>query len=208
MDIHSAGDIPWRELGECIRGGKLVIYPTETSYALGCDATHPAAVQELGKLKQRDPAKYYPIIVDSLGMLESLGAHITDIHRKLAEAFWPGALTMLFTVTTKLPDTVINERGEVAARVSSHPWARRLVEVAGTPLVATSANISSLPPAVTIDQASRYFLDGTCMQLNAGPLNGGVSTIIAVDESAGAVRILRPGLVDIEALQNIVTVLP
>jgi len=208
MDIHSAADIPWRELGECIRGGKLVIYPTETSYALGCDATHPVAVQELGKLKQRDPAKYYPIIVDSLAMLESLGAHITDIHRKCAGAFWPGPLTMLFKVTTKLPGTVMNERGEVAARISSHPWARRLVEVASTPLIATSANISSLPPAVTIDQASRYFVDGTCMQLDAGALNGGASTIIVVKEDAGAVRILREGLIDREALEHIVPVLP
>ena len=207
MAIHSAADIPWRELGECIRGGKLLMYPTETSYALGCDATHPMAVQELGRLKQRDPAKYYPIIVDDLAMLQHLGARITDIHRALAEAFWPGALTMLFSVTSKLPGTVINERGEVAARISSHPWARRLVEVAGTPLVATSANISSLPPAVTMHQAARYFLDGTCMQLDAGPLDGGVSTILAVDEAAGAVRILRRGRVTTDDIRKIVTVL-
>lgn len=149
------------------RGG-LLIYPTETAYALGCDATDARAVRALFRLKGRERGKPLPLIVASRAMVERY-AHLTPLARRLAARYWPGALTIVLPQlrhsegrargishhgkVAALAPGIVSPDGSIALRISSHPIARALSQRLGRPIVSTSANRSGQPPCYTIPSA-------------------------------------------------------
>jgi len=172
--------------------GELLLYPTETVYGMGCDATNLQAIQKIFEIKQRDQGKPLPILVDSLAMLKKYVAEPNAIETKLIERYWPGPLTILFQSKGVLPKDIDAGTGKIAARISSHPIATQLVKELGRPLVSTSANLSEEPSALSPQDLARYFSSSNLSYLDGGVLKSSKgSTLVEVVE--GRVKIIRQG---------------
>ena len=164
-----------------LRAGGLFIYPTETAYAIGCDATNVTAVQAIFRLKGRERGKPLPLIVASRAMAERY-ARFTPLARRLAARYWPGPLTIVLAsrFSPPLPEGeregvgmlapgVVASNGTIALRVSSHPVARALSRRLGRPIVSTSANRAGEPPCYSARCALRS-LRGGVFAIDTGPL--------------------------------------
>lgn len=136
-----------QSLLKALRSEGIVIYPTETLYALGCDATSEKACARVAEVKGRSEERPLPLIIGGLDML----ALVTDDQprhlRELASAFWPGPLSILVKALPSLPDWLSDEDGYTSVRWSGHPFASELSRRLKHPIVATSANLSGKPPA-------------------------------------------------------------
>ncbi|CAN0333530.1 unnamed protein product, partial [Discosporangium mesarthrocarpum] len=132
-----------QEAAERLRHGGLVAFPTETVYGLGADARDEAAVRRIFSVKGRpltDPLiVHVPTLEAALDLLYLDGEGL-QVFRKLAEQFWPGALTLIGRAKDSLPSCVTAETGFVGVRCPSHPLAQQLLEVSGVPIAAPSAN--------------------------------------------------------------------
>jgi L-threonylcarbamoyladenylate synthase len=191
------------EAGAILRAGGLVAFPTETVYGLGADATRGETVAKIYAAKERP--QFNPLIshVPDLAAAERLGVFNADA-RALAEAFWPGPLTL---VVPAAPGCIVSDLARagldsVALRVPAHPVAQALLRAAGVPVAAPSANRSG---RVSPTHAGHVMgdLDGRidCV-LDGGPTQVGVeSTIVAC--VGDDVRILRPGGVAREEIERV-----
>ena len=186
---------------ECLRLGGLVAMPTETVYGLAADATSDKAVAEIYAAKGR-PA-FNPLIAHVLGVEDALEhARLDGAAERLARAFWPGPLTLVAPAAPACRVSLLARAGldTLALRAPDHPAARALIEAAGRPLAAPSANRSGHVSATTADHVLAD-LDGRIdWVLDAGPsLHGVESTIVACLEAGPT--LLRPGAVSREALE-------
>lgn len=135
-----------------INQGATVIFPTETSYGLGCDATNVAAVNKIFAIKGRDPSKPLLVVVPTIALARCYLVWNETLER-LSQKYWPGPLTIvghyqLPTTNYKLLSLargVVASDGTVAIRVTADPWLRQLTSALGHPLVATSANQNGQP---------------------------------------------------------------
>ena len=129
------------EAADCLRNGGLVAFPTETVYGLGANALNPIAVAGIFNAKRRP--NFDPLIVhiSELNQIETLFEHpINGAVYKLAERFWPGPLTIVHRKSNVVPAIVTSDLDAVAVRMPSHPIAQKLIELAGVPVAAPSAN--------------------------------------------------------------------
>jgi L-threonylcarbamoyladenylate synthase len=177
-----------------LAAGEAIVYPTETFYALGADALSLKALERLFAIKGREPGKPVALIAADLTMAFAVAREVPAGARVLAEAFWPGPLTLVLPARDGIPAALIGVDGGVGVRVSSHPMARALAAGLGGPLTATSANLAGEPPAVEPDAARRALGDKVEVFVEDGRLAGGApSTVVAVD--GAGMRVLRPGAV-------------
>lgn len=183
-----------------LREGALVIYPTDTLYAIGCRALDGAAVARLRAAKGREGDKPLPVIVADVEQARSLAARWPDEAQRLADAFWPGPLTLVIPAAASLPAELLAGAGTVAVRVPASDVARALARLAG-PLVSTSANLAGEAPCVTVDSAAAAF-HGATLAFDAGPLDGAPSTIVDVSGSDGGFRVLREGRIGRAAIER------
>jgi len=184
---------------ELLQGGLLVAFPTDTVYGVGCAVTRPEAIDDIYALKRRPADRLIPILVDSL---ESIGSEwsVDERAQALADAFWPGALTLV------LPGT---DAGSQAFRAPDHAVALALIRAAG-PLYATSANISDEPDTLDADEVLIAFAtqrDELAAVVDGGPVPGGLASTV-VQLLDGPVRILREGPVGRDELARIVELQP
>lgn len=166
--------------GELLRHGEVAAFPTETVYGLGADATNSDAVLRIYETKRRP--RFNPLIVHvaDLAMAERL-VDLSPLARKLAR-FWPGPLTLVLPrrPEARLSDLVTAGLDTVGIRIPAHPLARQLIEAAGVPVAAPSANPSGRLSPTTAAQVEAGF-DGGIPVLDGGPSQSGVeSTILAV----------------------------
>lgn len=151
------------------RGG-IVVYPTETSYGMGCDATNAAAVERIFVIKQRSQVKGLSSILPSLEDATKY-IQLRPYTKRLVEYYWPGPLTIVAPKVASSPLAPLCENsGTHAVRVSSHPVAAALARKLGRPVVATSANVSGKPdvydPAqvvsafAEVDEQPDAYIDG------------------------------------------------
>jgi L-threonylcarbamoyladenylate synthase len=185
-----------------LSAGELVAFPTETVYGLGADAENPKAVQRIFEVKGR-PASH-PLIVhgDSTRSLFELARDVPPLAARLAERFWPGPLTLVLARGERIPLAVTGGQSTVALRVPSHPLALRLLSAFGRGVAAPSANrFGRLSPTSAahvredLGSAVTHVLDG-------GECEVGVESTI-VDLTRGEPRLLRPGGVSREALEQV-----
>ncbi len=165
-----------------LRGGKLVAFPTETVYGLGADATNADAVLSIYETKGRP--RFNPLIVHcaDLAMAERF-ANFVPLARRLAEAFWPGPLSIVLPLKSGhgLADVATAGLDTIALRVPDHPVALALLRTTDRPLAAPSANPSGKLSPTTAEQVRRGF-GGTVPVLDGGACKSGVeSTIVAID---------------------------
>jgi len=187
-----------------LRRGDLVILPTETVYGLAADAANPLAVAKIYEAKGRP--SFNPLIahVATMKAAEQL-ARLAGPARILAEAFWPGPLTLVAPIrdTAGVCDLARAGLDTVAIRVPAHPLARSVLEAFGGAIAAPSANRSGRPSPTTYQDAIDETGAASAEALDGGPCTIGVeSTVISVRD--GAVTLLRPGGVTREAIEALV----
>lgn len=185
--------------------GKVIIFPTETFYALGCDAMNPDAVGLVFSLKRRALSMPLPVVIGSRDMLPQVTRRLSAFAEKLMDAFWPGPLSIVMRATPEVPDLLTANAHRIAVRFSPHPAVLELCKATGKILVASSANISGTEPAARINQLVPELLSGTAgIYASAPDPEGGLpSTVVDTWEKAdgsGTVRILRPGVITADAL--------
>lgn len=142
-----------------LRRGGVIAYPTEAVWGLGCDPDNDEALTRLLRLKQRDPAKGVILVAGSISQFAPWLAGLPlELHAPLA-ASWPGPNTWLVPDNGRSHSLVRGGHARVALRVSAHPWVAALCDAFGGPIVSTSANKASEPPAMSADQVRRVFDD-------------------------------------------------
>jgi L-threonylcarbamoyladenylate synthase len=192
-----------------LRAGSLVAFATETVYALGADARSPEAVGLLRAWKGRDAGRALSVLVSGLAAAEALGARVPPGARHLAEAFWPGPLTLVLPVAAgRFAAGVARADGAVGFRCSPHSvassLARRLEATLAGPVTATSLNRTGEPPARDRAQALRACGDGGSepwLLDGAGPDAGGEAPSSVVDLTGPEPALLREGGVGAAAIE-------
>ncbi|MES9997469.1 L-threonylcarbamoyladenylate synthase [Desulfovibrio aminophilus] len=182
--------------------GGVLVYPTETLYALGCDARNIAAVSRVLRLKGRPENKPLPVVVADLDGLERIleGEMPEDVLR-LGERFWPGPLSILVH-TRGLASAVRDGEGFTSVRVTAHPLAAALCAAAGAPLVATSANLSGEPAAAVPEELDPVLAVRADLVLDQKPWpSGGLASTVVALEGSGRLRLIRAGAVPVQALE-------
>ncbi len=183
-----------REVVTRLALGGIIVYPTETSYAIGCDARNGAAVSRIFEVKKRSRAKSLPVIVASKNMALAY-ADFTALGALLASRYWPGPLTLVAQCKVLgLSRGIIAEDGSLALRVSSHETARVLSQMLGAPLVATSANLSGGAEAYCLQDVRTEFGVGVDWYLDGGLLPLSPPSTI-VDVRGEQSRVLRQGVI-------------
>lgn len=169
--------------------GRVVVYPTDTLYALGCRAEDAEAAARVRGAKGRDEAKPLPLVGGSVDQVQSLAPSWNDAARRLAKVFWPGPLTLVLPHAGRLPTEVTAEGATIAIRVPASSFLRDLCHAAG-PLVSTSANRSGEPAPGSFDAAEAAVGQFADLLIDGGRLDGVPSTIVDV---TGEPRLVRPG---------------
>ncbi len=183
-----------------LKSGGLVVYPTETAYALGCDPKSAKAVKRLFSVKKRDASKPLPMIAASTAIAGRF-VQLDRFARVLADAYWPGPLTLASSAASRLAPGVASKRGEFAVRVSPHPVAAALSRALGRPIVSTSANRSGRATGYDAPSVLKDLGTMPDLVLDAGPLKKApVSTIVR--SSGGVMEILREGQISEDALHR------
>lgn len=185
--------------------GDVVVIPTDTVYGIAADAFSPSAVEKLLAAKGRDRQSPPPVLIGNLNALHALAEFVPDVAKRLAETFWPGALTMILRAQPSLSWDLGETKGTVALRMPDHKIALALLEEVG-PLAVSSANLTGEPAAVTCQQAVAYFDNNVSTYLDGGASpKGEASTILdltSITESTdaegnlvttGKIKIVRQG---------------
>jgi len=188
---------------EVLRAGGTVAFPTETVYGLGANALDALALRKIFEAKGR-PADN-PLIVH-IAHKEDVDRLVREIPKKaklLMESFWPGPLTMVFKKSGLVPDVITAGLDTVAIRMPSHAIAKNLIEMAGVPVAAPSANLSGRPSPTQAGHVIEDMLGRVDIIISGGGCAVGLeSTVLDVTEEVPV--ILRPGGVTLEALTEVV----
>jgi len=192
------------DIVEHVRNQGLLAYPTETVYGFG-GLAEPAALSRLERLKPRHGKQGYLLLLPAADAVPGLAW--TRVARSLAQAFWPGPLTLVLRDPACLfPLPARSPEGTVAVRVSPHPLARAVVEALGAPLTSTSANVPGTPPAATGAEAlevGRALGAGSELWvLDQGRLPPQPSSTI-LDVSGPIPRLRRAGALDLKRIHEI-----
>ncbi|MBQ7765860.1 MAG: threonylcarbamoyl-AMP synthase [Lachnospiraceae bacterium] len=188
--------------GKIILNGGLVAFPTETVYGLGGDGLNPDSARKIYEAKGRPSDN--PLIVHIYRMedLEILVKEIPESARKLAEAFWPGPLTMILPKDDLVPDETTGGLDTVAVRMPSHKVALAFIKAAGGFVAAPSANLSG-KPSPTLAKYVLEDMDGRIdMIIDGGDIAIGLESTI-VDLTGDVPMILRPGYITLDMLKDV-----
>ncbi|MBZ9621621.1 threonylcarbamoyl-AMP synthase [Clostridium sp. FP2] len=201
MDENNIKQNIIEEAGLVIACGGLVVFPTETVYGLGCNALDALAVEKIFKAKGRPQDN--PLIVHVADFnIEPLVKEIPNIAKRVMDKYWPGPITLIFNKSELIPMTTSANLDTVGIRMPSNLIARKLIEAAGTPIAAPSANISGRPSPTEVESCIED-LSGKIEYIIGGDKSevGLESTI--VDCTCTPLCILRPGAITLEMLREI-----
>ena len=151
-DLHRAVEV--------LRAGGVIVYPTDTVWGIGCDATNEAAVRRVYELKHRADTKSMLVLLDGAGKLQGYVEQVPSVAWDLLETSeGQRPLTIIYPGAKNLAPNLIAEDGSIGIRITSEPFSRALCEQLRRPVVSTSANISGEPTAKNFNQISQAVLD-------------------------------------------------
>lgn len=182
--------------------GDLVVLPTDTVYGLGTDAFSQTGPQKLLAAKGRDRNMPIPVLVGHVKALDGLAQRVDGITKALAEAFWPGALTIVVKAQPTLRWDLGETNQTVALRMPLNPIAIELLNAVG-PMAVSSANKTGQPAATNVDEAIAQLGEAVTIYLDGGQTPGNVASTI-VDVSSGEIKLLRQGAIPLEEIRLIV----
>lgn len=187
-----------------VKGGRLVVMPTDTVYGIGADAFDPEAVGALLSAKGRGRDMPVGVLVGSWTTIDGLVYSVPRTARELIRAFWPGALSLVVQQAPSLQWDLGDAHGSVMLRMPLHPVAIELLREVG-PMAVSSANISGRPAAVTAAQAREQLGDLVEVYLDGGPAEQQAASTI-VDLTGAQPRILRTGPISAEDIARVLEV--
>ncbi len=185
-----------------LRGGHVIAVPTDTVYGVAADGLNPDAVARLFVVKERPQERAIPLLLADIDDVWHVIRSFPPGAHRLAQAFWPGPLTLVLPAREGLPAGVLGDRNTVGVRIPDHAWLRDLIRRLGHPLAATSANISGRPPALSAHEVLAQLGGRIPLIVDDGPAPGGVPSTV-VDCTGPELRILRPGPLDEAALRRV-----
>lgn len=191
------------EAAALLRQGGLVAFPTETVYGLGANALDATAVARIFSAKGRPATNPVIAHVATTAEARRLVTAWPEEARQLAEAFWPGPLTLVLPRADAVPDIVTAGAPAVAVRIPGHPVALALIAAAGVPVAAPSANRSSGVSPTTADHVAKGLGDRVDLILDGGPTGVGIESTV-VDLTGRRPVVLRPGPISPAALAEVV----
>jgi len=180
----------------------LVAYPTDTVYGLGACMTDIAAVERIFQVKGRPKGMALPVLLADQAQIEQIVTSVPPAAQLLADAFFPGALTIILPKSDVVPDIITGGGKTVAFRIPNHPVPIALIKQLGKPIVGTSANLSGLDSALTAAEVIKQIGDKIDMVIDGGRCPGGIESTV-VDLSGVKPVIRRQGAISIEKLRNI-----
>lgn len=189
-----------------IRENKCVVLPTDTVYGIAADAFSPQAVTMLLVSKGRGRQMPPPVLIPRLNALDGLATDVPADARKLAEAFWPGGLTLILHAQPSLDWDLGETKGTVALRIPADELARDLLNLTG-PLAVSSANRTGQPAARTAGEAREQLAESVEVYLEDGLRPEGASDAVPstiVDATSLPLRVVRDGAVSLERLREVV----
>ena len=200
LSDRCAGDI--RKAGEILRRGGLVAIPTETVYGLAANALDGEAVKRIYQAKGRPSDNPLIVHISDFSQLAPLVREVPEAAKRLAAVFWPGPLTIILPKSDLVPTTTSGGLDTVAVRCPSHPTARAVIDAAGVPLAAPSANLSGKPSPTTFRHVQEDLTGRVDALLDGGDCAVGVeSTVLTLAQ--GTPRILRPGGITLAKLRSV-----
>lgn len=200
--LHPDSDGAIAQAGALLASGHVVGIPTETVYGLGANALDGAAVRQIFAAKGRPSDNPLIVHIADFDQIYSLTAQVPDTAIRLANAYWPGPMTIILPKADCIPDEVSAGLDTVGIRLPSHPIARAVIRAAGVPIAAPSANLSGRPSTTTAAHVMEDMDGKIAAVVDGGACAVGVeSTVISL---AGEVpRLLRPGGISLEQLQAV-----
>lgn len=191
-----------KDAAKCIKDGKLVLFPTETVYGIGANGLNPKAVSDIFVAKGRKTDNPLILHVSSQKMINGIAVITSQIEQKLIDTFFPGALTLVLKKKECVPNIVTGNLDTVGVRMPSNTIAHDLIELAGTPIAAPSANISGKPSGTNIDDIFEELHNKVSYIINGGETDIGVeSTVVRVIDDT--IHILRPGKITEDDLKKV-----
>ena len=206
-DLYDCSDPEGRTAGldaaaAAIGAGKLVLLPTDTVYGVAADAFTPAAVTGLLAAKNRGRAMPVPVLIGEASTLGGLVVNLPPVANDLAQAFWPGGLTLVLEHAPSLAWDLGDAEGTVAVRLPDDDLARDLLRRTG-PLAVSSANRSGRPAATTAQEAVDQLGTHAAVVLDGGPRSAATPSTI-VDCTGPVPRVLRVGVLTVDELRGVV----
>lgn len=193
-----------KEIGEIIKRGEIVIFPTETVYAIGTNGLDEEAIKKLYRIKQRPFDKPTSLLVSDMEMVKKLAKDITDKEYKLMETFFPGPLTIILKKKDIVPNILTGNTETIGIRMPENEIARKLIAYAGVPIAAPSANIANKPSGTNImdilkdfEGTVNYYIDGGKSKIGLG------STIVKIENNVPI--ILREGSITKEQIYKCIS---
>jgi L-threonylcarbamoyladenylate synthase len=205
VDTSDALGAGLKMAADVISGGGVVVFPTESFYGLGVNATDEKAVQNLFAIKKRRTDQPILILIPTRDVLDQYVARIPETAHRLIEQFWPGGLTLVFKAGSNIPRSLTGGTGRIGIRVSSHPVATGLSLKADLPITGTSANVSGEPAPTSAEQVVDSLRDSVDLILDGGETQGGKGSTI-LDVTVDPPRILREGMVRGEDLEKFISI--
>ena len=203
MAVVQANENEIRRAADHLRNGELVAFPTEPVYGLGADATNGQAVARIFEAKGRP--RFNPLIVHvpDIGAAEHL-AEFSDKATTLARAFWPGAFTLVLKrkADSNLSELISAGLDTVAIRIPDHPIAQALLNAAGRPLAAPSANRSGHVSATQARHVAEDLGERVAMILDGGPTAFGIESTV-LDATSDNIVLLRPGAIPADTIEAV-----
>ncbi|UOB18268.1 L-threonylcarbamoyladenylate synthase [Abyssalbus ytuae] len=183
-----------KEIDNClsiINSGGLILYPTDTVWGIGCDATNPEAVKKVYKLKQREDSKALICLVSDIRMLEKFVYEVPQPAYDIIQLSTKPT-TIIYDQPINVAGNLIAPDNTLAIRVASDEFCQKLIRKLKRPLVSTSANISGRPTPMSFSEISSEILKGVdyIVNLHRDKTNNNPSTIIKLSNS-GIVKIIR-----------------
>lgn len=202
-DIEKCDSIIERA-AEIVKSGGIIVYPTDTSYGLGCDPRIPEALDRLRAIKRRDRQVGVPLLFNDLNQCE--GYHqFVGLEKVIARLFWPGILTLIVEAKPEIPEHITVGRSTVAVRVPNHIIPRGIAQKIGGPIVGTSANRTGGPSPFDVTVALDQLGDEVDLYIDGGPSSSTANSTIIGVEGIGTdeplnIKVYREGQLSIEDL--------
>ena len=185
-----------------LKNGGVVAYPTDTVYGLGACMMDTKAVDRIFQVKGRPKGMALPVLLADRLQIAEIVTSVSPAAKRLADEFFPGALTIILPKSAVVPDIITGGGRTVAFRIPNHPVPLSLIKGLGKPIVGTSANLSGHPSTLTAEEVRFQIGDKIDMVIDGGKCPGGIeSTVIDLSGEKPVVR--RQGAISIERLRQI-----
>jgi L-threonylcarbamoyladenylate synthase len=182
-----------------LKNGDLIAFPTDTVYGLACEAFNSTAIEKIYEVKGRNALKALPVFIGSMPQLDLVSCNPGLQATRLAEKFWPGALTLVVARSPQLPAN-LSPTATVGVRMPDHPFVLAILQACG-PLAATSANLSGQGNPLSARDVMQHLGGSIPLIIDGGPSSADVPSTV-VDCTLSEIKVLRQGAISQAALEK------